>query len=343
MESITIGAPHIRQRIYWFAVLPFRRLVHPKFQRLEGYAGYEDKSIEPGRKYSKESRPITKAGCEFHWSEFYREHCLDGRSRRIKSRLQLLVDGIPGRVGAPRETNQATEKGLTKNAKTPTSGSNQALREMRLADDKDKDVWTSRGHDCIQEEKILQPGVHGRRHDWRDQGFKREEQLQAVGQGEGELLCGVRIKEIASCPPRRPEPAQQQPIQFEDVVRAMPQAYALATIEQDIPTLEKLLTMFPSSSPQRTMQHTLLENAKAWRPPSSEEVERAWNAGHFKSFIISRISPTSRTHPARKRLLIAYGNAICPPLAAEFILACVEAYGDFNPHSCDSEEHEVEI
>lgn len=165
-----VGAPHIRQRLYWLADDESQRrkwgqvttqqagrivaevsratggLADVQRPRLEGLARDEHHRGQPGRNGTDAARPVAESGAvggvadpehtergafdgpgederhgndsrrqEAHsqsgargevlagfWSDFDLIPCSDGKARRVKSGLQCLADGVPGRVGLLR-------------------------------------------------------------------------------------------------------------------------------------------------------------------------------------------------------------------------------------------------
>jgi DNA (cytosine-5)-methyltransferase 1 len=98
----SVGAPHIRQRLYWVA----KRVAHSEQPRLEGYTRYEHDRNEPGRDAAQPAGPVAQGGPNF-WSAFDLIPCRDGKARRIpepESILQPLFDGVSGDLGNLRDS-----------------------------------------------------------------------------------------------------------------------------------------------------------------------------------------------------------------------------------------------
>ena len=119
----SVGAPHIRQRLYWVANANSKQDLAPNtgglhaepasggtagglvnaFQsRLEGLPGYGDHRDQPGRLDQEPDGPATTASGSGHWSAHDLLHCTDGKTRRIEPGSFPLAHGVPGRVGLLR-------------------------------------------------------------------------------------------------------------------------------------------------------------------------------------------------------------------------------------------------
>lgn len=80
----SVGAPHIRQRLYWLADTDGRQSRNRRVQR-SGQHGFEPQD----------------RGSSL-WSDFDIVHCTDGKARRIESGTFPLATGIPARMGRLR-------------------------------------------------------------------------------------------------------------------------------------------------------------------------------------------------------------------------------------------------
>ncbi len=226
-------------------------------------------------------------------------------------------ESVPKAQETTKISHAATSKAFTDTALSPLQGSTHT---------KEVSVGDSGGFNRVQKEEILQSRLHGESDGGCGQNSKREEQPAAVRQAQHDGLRGLRGDEGEdSCSPHGREPAQQRGFKFEDVMRLLPSAYALAALAGDTATIENLHTLFPSSAPQRDVQHALFEVAQAWRCPDRQEVERVWRAGGFENWGLRAQSPLAVSVGGRVGMLRGYGNAIVPAIAAEFIQACEEA------------------
>lgn len=89
-----VGAPHIRQRLWWVA--------HCEQPGLEGHTGYVADGHESGRQRAQEIGPVAQGGGDSAWSNVEWIPCADGKARRIEPGIEPLAHGIPGRVGLLR-------------------------------------------------------------------------------------------------------------------------------------------------------------------------------------------------------------------------------------------------
>lgn len=114
-----IGAPHIRQRLYWVG--------YALGSRLEGHAGNGEAGWQ-----TKTARPNTTASvrCDIRpWSKFDPLQCCDGR-RRVRPGSFPLANGIPARVGRLRGYGNAIVPQL---AAQFIRASVEAIRELETA------------------------------------------------------------------------------------------------------------------------------------------------------------------------------------------------------------------
>ena len=88
-----VGAPHLRQRLWWVG--------DREQPGLEGHTRDGADGGEPGRERAEAlgSTPESGGGC---WSNTIWIPCGDGKARRIEPGIEPLADGVPGRVGRLR-------------------------------------------------------------------------------------------------------------------------------------------------------------------------------------------------------------------------------------------------
>jgi len=84
----SVGAPHIRQRLYWVG--------HPFDAGLEGHPGNGDDLDQQGRVDSQPGRSVAEAGSP--WDRHTGLPCTDGKTRRVQPGTFPMAHGVPGRV-----------------------------------------------------------------------------------------------------------------------------------------------------------------------------------------------------------------------------------------------------
>jgi DNA (cytosine-5)-methyltransferase 1 len=121
-----VGAPHIRQRLWWGADADARglgacgmeagdtvveaiegrpgsrgpcRLGDAQRSRLEGHTGHEPEGHEPGRLNADPAGPTSPAGGD-SWSDYIWVPCADGKARRLEPSIEPLVDGAAFKLGS---------------------------------------------------------------------------------------------------------------------------------------------------------------------------------------------------------------------------------------------------
>lgn len=153
----SVGAPHIRQRLFWVAdstggrceqrdtrqrAIPIAcangatcGMGDTERERLEGLAGNGNGRNQPGRIGTEPNGYASATGA---WSRFELANCRDGKARRFEPESFPLADGLPGRVGLLRgfgnaivpqtaaEFIMACDEILTANAKEHTTPRNEA-------------------------------------------------------------------------------------------------------------------------------------------------------------------------------------------------------------------------
>lgn len=96
--SAGIGAPHIRERLYWCAYAE----QHNRGQQAEAASSRKPKANRPSNWVGRYSGVADWASSSIEWVA-----CSDGRARPIKPGLCAVVDEYPGRVGRLRAYGNA--------------------------------------------------------------------------------------------------------------------------------------------------------------------------------------------------------------------------------------------
>lgn len=85
----SVGAPHIRQRLYWVG--------HSGDTGLEGHPRDGDHVDQQGRVDPQPGGPATEAGSPWDW--YSPLPCTDGKRRRVQPGSFPMAHGVPGRMG----------------------------------------------------------------------------------------------------------------------------------------------------------------------------------------------------------------------------------------------------
>ena len=96
--AASVGAPHIRQRLWWMG--------NAEQPRLEGHAGDEREGGEPGR-HDQDANGSTAAPGSDSWDDCIWLPCADGKARRIEPGIAPLAHGVSGRVAQLRGLGNA--------------------------------------------------------------------------------------------------------------------------------------------------------------------------------------------------------------------------------------------
>lgn len=126
LPAACVGAPHIRQRLFWVADSGSEQSRERHDAQLLGKRASDseqawvggiscgladahsdglqerigDGRIQPGERRTSARKAAELSGNA--WGDYTLTPCRDGKTRRIKSGLEPLVDGLPGRVGLLR-------------------------------------------------------------------------------------------------------------------------------------------------------------------------------------------------------------------------------------------------
>lgn len=338
----SVGAPHIRQRVFWVsdAAYPKHKDNTSEKQNHKWYLDVERVGLprEPRRNCTTgglrdadiaglEGRGLLAGECTGErparpasvWDRYDIIPFGDGKARRIISRLALLADGVSHTMAPVR--NQRKEQ---INATTKKAGPEESVQELSSGDDPENDRNTTRGLDRVYSSEVLQPSLHGGLDGRENQSTDREEQQADGIPTKGINLLPMRNEQQAGVPPHRRESTEQRPLELDGVVRHLPHAHTLATVEKDDTTAQALLALFASSPALRAVQHPLQPVSPARQSEYHDAVERAWKAGVFSRWGVIACNPLCVNMPGRVGLLRGYGNAIVPQVAAEFVKAVME-------------------
>lgn len=325
--AASVGAPHIRQRLYFVAVSSGerrrRRGVESKDLQVERHgatsihAECNDNRPQPTNNEINRSANWISERIEF-WKDIEWLPCTDGRKRPTLAHLQLMADGPATRMVTVR-----TLERKIKYADSKKNRSDKVLQELRKTLD-EKAIQRRIGRfDSIQKKALLRQKLYGRRYGRSYKSAKSKERLPTVEQnGKDEMRKVQSIRQTSLCTSQRRKPDKQRIVEFADFVRLLPSSITLAKLEHDEWTERGMLTLLKACTPKGTMLDTSDQIQEVWR--SLDEKNKKWvYLGACESgFVKASLSPlSSRKDWDRVRMLRAIGNAIVAPLATAFIKA----------------------
>ena len=312
LPAASVGAPHIRQRLWWMAS-----------PRDEGGGmgnphGNREQEGESPAEAAGHGSAVESAGSDggSPWDGSRFIPCGDGKARRVGMRLLWMDDGISSLLANERPTKKEVN-----NAKTTITRSNQALPIMQEeAFPIEVFDWRVRGQRSLSKKSILQSSVHGEWSGGDHQESDREKFSASISKTTGHRLQSVWSRKESACSPYRRETKEQSAVKPNDVVLFLSSALASPTWERDIEASGAMPHLREATQRLGAMHETLSTLPQIWR---SIDNETRQSVGHLLCERGARwhtISPLVRDEgPARASKLRAYGNAIVPFLAAAFI------------------------
>lgn len=282
----SVGAPHIRQRLFWVADLqsaecerqrPFENGMQGRPANSGGMVFSDSDGCEPGSSAASPAGHGDSALAASFWSDFQLVACRDGKARRVPTEplLQRVANGIPLAVDFMRNVVGELKTQIVRHAKKTDSTAIETLREMQYAFWAEAIQWDSRGRIGLLSPEILLAALCQLERELGDFEFSSS---QSIIKAQEAIMLRVRkgtAKEAATCPPSRWEYAQQLAREFADALHELSHEK----------TLEAAQSIF----------------------------DRALGF------------PLTTKCPARATLLRGYGNAIVPSVAAEFVKAAIES------------------
>lgn len=329
-----IGAPHIRQRLFWVAdsesrdrgvLLQQRRPEQASAQLGGGREGSGlglTPSVRPqGQQQARAASGAVERTRFAGWDNYTIIPCGDGKARRIVTRLSLLADGVSHTMASTHSANDETE---LDDAAQAQSRSSQKVRLLPSQDAAQAIPQRLGGHGEVYVAEILRSPLYGRMARGADQGRNAKEQQAAIIQEAKEVLRELRFKKAARVASHRRQSAEQCGLQLEDVVRGLPHADALGRMEGDHETAEAVRALLIACASPWLVQHPLQPLSEAWRSVGREAIQRAWQAGLFEGFGLIACAPLVTGFDNRVTALKGMGNAIVPSVAAAFVRAFME-------------------
>lgn len=124
-----------------------------------------------------------------------------------------------------------------------------------------------------------------------------------------------------SRPPQGREPEEQRQIELADFVRLLPQTIALAELRGDAVTTKAVQALLQTCGASRLMQYTPHAIEEAWRSTSDESKNRLQVRLDQGGFVMAGTFPLAAGVKNRVLKLKGYGDAICAEVAKAFIQA----------------------
>jgi hypothetical protein len=256
-----------------------------------------------------------------HWSDIEWLPCRDGKWRPTLARLQYVADEFPTGMAPVRSEEEGKVNGSSSETRT-----GEVLPSMRSASATEDVQWKAGGHGVLHAEEVLQPGLHGRGNGRCYQGPERKKLSQAIPEDCEEQLRNVReVGQYSLCSSYRRESNQQRSIEFADFVRILPQAGSFAKLCGDTRTEEAVLVLLKSCDEIWSVLDTQHSTQEVWRSFINQNKDRIRMVFSSGGWTLTPLSPLASSFPySRVGALRAFGNAIVPALAAEFIAAAME-------------------
>ena len=367
LPASSVGAPHIRQRLWWVADAKrnqretrrppdqFRECsapegvgAHAESGRRSAVGGLDDTPsarCEPkGRGKPEEPQGrgcLLGVGCEdggvgdtdqprpqgrrersdecadqqAPWAAGEFIPCDDDKARPIGTRIQWMVDGFSGIMD---EVCSIQEEVI--DAKKAVARPDQALSNMRGEIVPQKvPGWEAGRSDGIREEGILRPDLHGARIRRNGQSPEREEFPTPISEDPGGGLRALPGNSGPSCPPYRRKPDEQQSVEPGDVMRFLSSALASPTWQGDLDACGAMPHLRSAAQGLGILPEALSALPEIWRSISDETKGRIARsiAGTARWQFINPLSSERRS--GRTGMIRAFGNAVVPECAAEFI------------------------
>lgn len=277
------------------------------------------------------------------WHDCEWLYCRDNKYRPIKSGLIKMASRISrGMVcccNSSQQNNETDKKGEINYANASKADTRKALSALSSKDGEKAYQWKIRGFGDIQEKEILQSGLHGESLRRSDENGIIQEQSSSIEKGGEEILRGVWKNNHATCSSCGRKSFEQLAIEFDDVVRSMPQGSALAQFFCS-EGADYMQALRQTSNEKRSLLDSQYPLSEIWESIDDQEKNRV--RIHFNNrgwLLIETLKPlvdgvpkgmvrggdsstsidADNTQEARVMRLKGYGNAIVPQVAADFI------------------------
>jgi hypothetical protein len=202
---------------------------------------------------------------------------------------------------------------------------NQTLPDLRDKDDPGADKRKAGGFDRVRQTHLLQSQVYGKRHGGENQKPNTTKQSSSISEDGPVAMPALREDEhpiIRS--PYRQESDEQYPAEFADVMRLLSPSLSLAELYGDWKTAKALQILYEAINESGAMLHPFDPPQEIWRSLNPAARQRARVALDSGEWVMIQRHPLAYGVPGRVVKLRAYGNAICPQVAAEFVETVME-------------------
>ena len=254
------------------------------------------------------------------WNDLEWLPCIDGKARPTFASFRWMADGLSDRLVFERTTENEVKHGPTSQADTA-----QNLSRMRRDDEAPSLQGADGRSNSVRPSEVLQSGMHGESLRRRDQGSERREQSAPVTENSESDVRELRTEQQSPvCSPSRPQSTEQRDREFADTLRKVSQAGAFAELRSDHATAEAVRALFPARYQARLMLLTPDAIQEVWRSLPDEEKTRIILRFGDRHWHQAPFIPLESGVPGRVGMLRAYGNAIVPQVAAEFIGAYMD-------------------
>ena len=242
--------------------------------------------------------------------------CRDGRWRPVVATHVALVDGdTPSMVRVRTGTETQKKEGVT----------DEQLQALRTDTDSEEVQQRSSGGAVYAEAaQVLRPEVHG----GSDGEGPLQERIpqQTEGCVDGEAgVRSVQSDDESACPPSRSRPAEQRPVELEDVVRLLSPSLSLAELHGDRRTAQALQVLRSAIREAGVVLHAHQPIETVWSSIGKEAQDRlrlGFDASRWRKVVAFPLEVRASNRVGRLR---AYGNAIVAPQAQAFIECALEA------------------
>jgi hypothetical protein len=347
-KNISVNAPHTRQRLYWVAD-PNGRVGDPQHNghppcpehRSDGEAVHQCPPGQDGPcQFEGAGAPPFVPG----WADPEWLYCGDGKYRPIKPGSIKMVTRISGGMvcccNLSSQTNEPEKESEVIYGDASETDTTKILPALQFKAGTEADKWATGGLDGFQEKKILQSGMHGAR-SGQGSSDERESQSFKSNQKHQAVMRGVWKSTHTSCSSCGRESYKQLAIEFDDIVCKMPQGSTFAKF-LGTDGSEYMQALRQASNEDRALLDSQYTAKEVWESLDDKEKDRVrvhFNNGNWifeegikplvdgVSGVLVRGGDNSleadadNTQEARVMRLKGYGNAICVPVAVQFISA----------------------